>query len=41
MSGLRELKKKITTVNKIKKVFAVMKMIASSKMKKANDDVYC
>lgn len=39
MSGLRELKKKITTVNKIKKIFSVMKMIASSKMKRANEDV--
>jgi F-type H+-transporting ATPase subunit gamma len=40
MSNLRELKKKIVTTNKIKKIFVVMKMIASSKMKKAQNDVH-
>jgi F-type H+-transporting ATPase subunit gamma len=39
MSNLRELKKKITTIDKIKKIFLVMKAIASSKMKKAQNDV--
>lgn len=39
MSSLRELKKKIATINKIKKIFLVMKSIASSKMKKAQDNV--
>lgn len=39
MSGLRTLKTKINTVKSIKKIFSVMQLIATSKMKKAQDAI--
>lgn len=39
MANLRIIKNKINTVKSIKKIFSVMQLIASSKMKRAQDDV--
>ena len=39
MSGLRVLKNKINTVKSIKKIFSVMQLIATSKMKKAQEAI--
>lgn len=39
MSNLRTLKNKISTIKSIKKIFSVMQLIASSKMKKAQEEV--
>lgn len=39
MSGLRILKNKINTVKSIKKIFSVMQLIATSKMKKAQEAI--